>query len=313
MARSGRHRQSVPGDALRRRDQRELHGLLRRPRHRNQGRYDSDRRRHAQLHAARAAGGRRPHRRVQPSAALHRGEVRRAARRRQFADREARRPDAAFVAAHRRAVGRRVPTRRVQHRHRRARHRRGAGRASEGRQDRIHRQRSRGPRRDERGRVHSQVADARARRQERAYRLRRCGASRRRRRRRARDELPLRHRTIVQFDKPRLSSRRHPRRGAGGDRQARRRAEGRPPDRARQRSGVPVEPGAVRQDDELHQARGGRRRAARVRRQAPGRPEARARVLRRADRVCRRHRRHADRTRGNLRAGGEHPALDGRG
>ena len=44
-----------------------------------------------------------------------------------------------------------------------------------------------------------------------------------------------------------------------------------------------------------------------------GRPEARARVLRRADRVRRRDRRHADRARGDLRAGREHPALVGRG
>ena len=78
----------------------------------------------------------------------------------------------------------------------------------------------------------AQGADARARRQERADRLRRRGARRGRRRRRARDELPLRHRPVVQLDEPRLPARRHPRRGAGGDRQARRSAQGRPADRA---------------------------------------------------------------------------------
>ena len=41
--------------------------------------------------------------------------------------------------------------------------------------------------------------------------------------------------------------------------------------RARHRDVVPLEPGAVRQDDELHQARRRGRRTARLRRQAPGR------------------------------------------
>ena len=66
-----------------------LHGVLRRARHRDQGQHDPDRRRHAQLHAARAAGRGRQDRRVQPSAALHRGQVRRSARRRQHARRQA--------------------------------------------------------------------------------------------------------------------------------------------------------------------------------------------------------------------------------
>ena len=57
-------------------------------------------------------------------------------------------------------------------------------------------------------------ADARARRQERADRLRRRVAGGDRRRRRARHELPLRHRAIVQLDESRLSARRDPRRGA---------------------------------------------------------------------------------------------------
>ena len=56
VARGARHRQSVPGDALRRRDQRRVYGLFRRTRHRDQGQHDPDRRRHAQLHAARTAG-----------------------------------------------------------------------------------------------------------------------------------------------------------------------------------------------------------------------------------------------------------------
>ena len=67
----------------------------------------------------------------------------------------------------------------------------------------------------------AQGADARARRQERADRLRRCGAGRGRRRRRARDEFPLRHRAIVQLDAPRLPARRDLRRDAARDRQAR--------------------------------------------------------------------------------------------
>ena len=58
-----------------------------------------------QLHAARAAGRHRAHRRVQPSAAVRRRQVRRAAGRRQHADRQARRPDAAVGAAHRRTLG----------------------------------------------------------------------------------------------------------------------------------------------------------------------------------------------------------------
>ena len=45
----------------------------------------------------------------------------------------------------------------------------------------------------------------------------------------------------------------------------------------------------------------------------PADPGARARLFRRADRLRRRHRRHAHRARGDLRAGGEHPALVGRG
>ena len=45
----------------------------------------------------------------------------------------------------------------------------------------------------------------------------------------------------------------------------------------------------------------------------PVRSQAREGILRRADRVRRRHRRHAHRARGDLRAGGEHPALEGRG
>ena len=55
-----------------------------------------------------------------------------------------------------------------------------------------------------------------------------------------------------------------------------------------------------------------RRRAPCVRRQAAGRSRARQGLLRRADGVRRRHRRHAHRARGDLRAGGEHPALVGR-
>ncbi len=59
---------------------------------------------HAQLHAARAFRRRRPHRRVQPSASLHGGQVRRAARDGQHARGQARGPDAAVVASHRRAL-----------------------------------------------------------------------------------------------------------------------------------------------------------------------------------------------------------------
>ena len=219
VARSARHRQSVPGDALRRRDQRRLHGVLRGARHRDQGRHDPDRPEHAQLHAARAARRGRAHRRVQPSAAVHRRQVRRAARHRQHAGREARRPDAAVVAAHRRAVARRVPARRVQRRHRRPRRRRRARRASEGRQDRLHRQRAGGPRGDERRERDAQGADARARRQERAHRVRRRDARGDRRRRGARHELPLRDRPVVQLDEPRVPARRDLRRGAAGDRE----------------------------------------------------------------------------------------------
>ena len=100
---------------------------------------------------------------------------------------------------------------------------------------------------------------------------------------------------------------------AARDRQARGGAQGGLAHRARHRDVVPHEPGPVRQDDELHQARTRGRRAARVRRQAAGRSAARARILRRADRFCRCHRRHAHRARGDLRAGGEHPALVRRG
>ena len=230
-------------------------------------------------------GRRRAHRRVQSSVAVHRRQMRRAARRRQHADREARRPDAAFVAAHRRAVGRRVSARRVQRRDRRARRRRRAGRASESGEDRLHRQRHRGPRGDERRRRDAQGADAGARRQECADRLRRRVAGRSRRRRRARNELPLRHRAVVQLDEPRLSARRHPRRGAGGDREARRRAQGRAAHRARHRSRVPVEPGPVRQDDELHQA-GDRRRARGSRTAASARPIRSSRTDSSSSRPC---------------------------
>ena len=98
------------------------------------------------------------------------------------------------------------PPGRVQRRDRRPRRGRRAGRASEGREDRLHRQRARRPRGDERRERDAQGADAGTGRQERADRVRGRGAGRRRRRRRARDEFPLRHRAVVQFDQPRLSA-----------------------------------------------------------------------------------------------------------
>jgi betaine-aldehyde dehydrogenase len=64
------------------------------------------------------------------------------------------------------------------------------------------------------------------------------------------------------------------RRGARSDRPARAGAQGRLPFEPTA-SRVPVEPGAVRQDDELHQARRRRRAPHRLRRQAPRRSEAR--------------------------------------
>ena len=218
----------------------DVHGLLRRSRHRDQGRHDPDRRRHAQLHAARAARRRRPHRRVQSSAALHRGQVRRAARRRQYADREAGRPDAAVVAAHRRALGRRVS-------------RRACSTSSPADATRAPRW-SRIPKVAKIGFIGSvaagravmtgaardaQGADARARRQERA----RSPAPTRRRPRSPTASCAGMNFRYVTGQSCNSTSRvylhdANPRRDAGRDRQARGGAQGRAADRARHRESV---------------------------------------------------------------------------
>ena len=105
---SHRRRQSAAGDALRRRHQRRLHGLLRGSGDRDQGQHDPDRRRRPQLHGARAARRHRAHRRIQSSVALRRRQMRRAAGRRQYADHQACGSDTAVVAAHRGTVAGRV-------------------------------------------------------------------------------------------------------------------------------------------------------------------------------------------------------------
>ncbi len=128
LDRRDRRRQSVRSDALRRGDQRELHGLLRRPRHRDEGRDDPDQQHGPELHDARAPRRDRTHRCIQPPAALRRRKGRRAARCRQYPDRQARGADAAVGTTRGRTLGRHLSTRRVQHRDRRSRRRRRARR-----------------------------------------------------------------------------------------------------------------------------------------------------------------------------------------
>ena len=130
VARRARQRQSVPGDALRRRDQRRATWTT--------SRASSPRSRATRSRSARARSTTRCASRSASSRASARSTIRccspparrRAARRRQHAHRQARRPDAAVGAAHRRAVARRVSAGRVQRRHRRPRRGRRAGRAS---------------------------------------------------------------------------------------------------------------------------------------------------------------------------------------
>ena len=101
-------RQSAAGNAVRRRHQRRLHGLLRRSGDRDQGQHDPDRRRRPQLHGARTARRHRAHRRIQSSVAVLRRQMRRAAGRRQHADHQACGSDTAVVAAPRGTVAGRV-------------------------------------------------------------------------------------------------------------------------------------------------------------------------------------------------------------
>ncbi len=311
VARGARHRQSVPGDALRRRDQRGVHGVLRRARHRDQGQHDPDRRRHAQLHAARAAGrGRRIGAFNHPllftagkcGAPLVTGNT--------LVVKPA---DQTPLSSLRIAElwEKRLPAGRVQRRHRRARGRRRAGRASEGREDRLHRQRGRRPRGDGRRRGDAQGADARARRQERADRLRRRGARGSRRRRRARDEFPLRHRAVVQLDvaASTCTTSIHDATLPEIVKRVAALKVGLPTERDTEMSCLTSE---AQFDKTMSYIKlgveGGARLAYGGKR--PADPKLARGLLRRADRVRRRDRRHAHRARGDLRAGGEHPALD---
>ena len=135
-----------------------------------------------------------------------------------------------------------------------------------------------------------------------------------RRRRGARDELPLRHRAVVQLDQPRVPARRHLRQGAAGDRQASvsQIKVGLPTERDTEMSCLTSQ---AQYDKTMSYIKlgieGGARLAYGGKR--PADPALAQGLLRRADGIRRRHRRHAHRARGDLRAGGEHPALVGRG
>ena len=200
---------------LRQSDRRDDHGrhhrggadrVLRRPRHRDEGRVDPDGAGPAELLGARAARRGRPHRAVQPSLHVHRRQGRGAARRRQHRHHEAAGAGAAVVAASGRADRRPAAARRVQRRARRQGGGRRAREPSGRRQDRADRQRADRQGGDARGGRHAEGRAARTRRQERADRLSRrrpgCGRGRPHRR----HELHV-VRPVLRLDQPRL----HPR------------------------------------------------------------------------------------------------------
>ena len=153
-----RLRQSLYRDGERRERRRRADRVLRRPRHRDEGRLDPDGTRRGELLGARAARRRRPHRAVQSSVHVLRRQVGRAARRRQHRDHEAARAGAALLAAPRRADRRHPAARRVQPRARRQGGGRGARPPSGRRQDRADRQRADRTRRHARRRRHAQAA-----------------------------------------------------------------------------------------------------------------------------------------------------------
>ena len=201
--------------------------------------------------------------------AVHRGQGRRAARRRQHAHHQAGRPDAAVGAAHRRACGTKSFRRacstwspaaatRVSRSSNIRRWRRSASSAACRRPG---------------GDGNRAGATLKALTLELGGKNALIGVRGRRhrgggRRRRARHELPLRHRPVVQLDEPRVPARGHPREAVRSHR-----AQGRRASRwACRRIATPrsdaSRAGAVRQDAGLHQVWQRRRRAARARRQA---------------------------------------------
>ena len=128
-ARRRRLRQSLCRDGARRQRGRGAARLLRRPRHRDEGRLDPDGAGRGQLLGARAARRGRAHHPVQPSVHVRRRQVRRAARRRQHRRAQAAGAGAALGAAARRADRRHPAARRVERRAGRARSGAGARRA----------------------------------------------------------------------------------------------------------------------------------------------------------------------------------------
>ena len=243
------------------------------------------------------------HHPVQPPVHVLRGQVGRAARGRQHRGGEAARAVAALLAAPRRADRRHPAARRVQ---RRARRQGSAARRSPAHTDvamvalvgsvPTGRAVMRAAVRDR------EAGDARARRQERADRLsgRRPGRGRGRGDRR--HELHL-VRPVLRLDQPRLHPREDLRRGARAGEGADHALQARHPDRSGDHHGRDRLEGAVRPRDELHRLRQAGRRAADRRRRAAERSGARQRLLRRADRVRRRHHDDAHRARGDLRPG----------
>ena len=202
-----------------RRDGERRHGgggadrVLRRPRHRDEGRLGADGPGRGQFLGARAARRGGAHHPVQSSVHVLHGQVGGPARGRQHRGGEAARAVAALLAAARRADRRHPAARRVQRAARRQGMRRGTRRPQGRRDGGAGRQRADRPRRDARGRRHREARDARTRRQERADRLSGCRPGRGRGRRDRRHELHL-VRAVLRLDQPRLHPREDLRRGA---------------------------------------------------------------------------------------------------